>query len=95
MKTRSVKYKSAPGYPSRRQYLEYRALAGAAAIGLSAMTGGCRETVLGGIRYVKPEQVSNQQPDKTQVQPKATDSAKGANMTNNSDELTGTVKNIK
>ena len=59
MKTRRIKSKNDPGYPSRRQFMEYRALAGVAAIGLSAMTASCRETILGEIRSMKPEQASN------------------------------------
>jgi nucleoid-associated protein YgaU len=42
MKVQKTKREKNPGYPSRRQFQEYRHLAGVAVIGLSTIIAGCR-----------------------------------------------------
>jgi hypothetical protein len=42
MRVRRTEHAKEPGYPNRRQFLEYKTLAGVAVIGLSTVVGGCR-----------------------------------------------------
>ena len=56
MKVEKRTHATEPAYPSRRQFSQYRLLAGVAAIGLGAAVGSGQEGRLGGAPAVSPSE---------------------------------------
>jgi hypothetical protein len=66
MKVKKSRHFPEPEYPSRRQFMRYGAIIGAAALGVSAMASGCRTK--GVIRTIDPSR-SKSSTDQTNAVP--------------------------